>query len=179
MQTFLSRPNHTVIGSVRDVAAARARGLEALPAAPGSKLVLVKIESALLTDPAKAVEELETLGITKLDIVIANAAVEGGDVLATSVGDLEAFVNTLTVNVVAPLALFKATYKLLHNAPNPKWASISTSQASLASHVAAFELMGQRPLGFSYGASKAALNHLGLSLHEENPRVTVLNVDPG
>ncbi|KAM5346295.1 hypothetical protein ACJ41O_009300 [Fusarium nematophilum] len=179
VQTYLARPNHIVIGSVRDVDAARSKGLEDLPAAPGSKLILVKIESASFTDPAEAVRELESMGITKLDIVIANAAIAGGDVVAAAVGDAQDFANTLAVNVVGPLALFAATKPLLDHAAAPKWVSISSGVASMTNHDAMFTNMGGRPMGFGYGASKAALNHLSLNIHSENPKLTAIAVDPG
>lgn len=179
VKTYLAQPNHIIIGSVRDVAAARSSGLEDLPAASGSKLVLVKIESSSFTDPAEAAGELKALGISKLDIVIANAGVAGGAVVAVANGDAEDVLNTLAINVVGPFALFSATWPLLNQAPKPKWVSISSAVASLANHEAMFASMGGQPMGAGYGASKAALNHVSLNLHSENPKLTVLLVDPG
>ncbi|CAH0025565.1 unnamed protein product [Clonostachys rhizophaga] len=179
VQTYLARPNHIVIGSVRDIAAARSNGLEDLSAASGSKLVLVKIESTSFADPTRAVAELESWGITRLDIVIANAAIAGGKVAAAAEGDAEDFANILAINAVAPLALFAATKPLLDRATTPKWVSISSAVASLANHEAMFMNMGGRPMGFGYGASKATLNHLSLNIHSENPKLTAIAVDPG
>ncbi|KAH8745700.1 hypothetical protein F5883DRAFT_367972, partial [Diaporthe sp. PMI_573] len=179
VQTYLARPNHIVIGSVRDIAAARSNSLEDLPAAPGSELVLVKIESASFADPAQAVAELESRGVTRLDIVIANAAIAGSKVAVAAEGDAEDFADILAINAVAPLALFAATKPLLDRAANPKWVSISSAVASLANHDAMFTNMGGRPMGFGYGASKATLNHLSLNIHSENPKLTVMAVDPG
>ncbi|OLN89341.1 Norsolorinic acid ketoreductase 4 [Colletotrichum chlorophyti] len=178
VQAYLARPNHIVIGSVRDIAAARSNGLENLPAAPGSELVLVKIESASFTDPAKAVAELESRGISKLDIVIANAGI-AGEVAPAAEGDAEDFAKTLAVNAVAPMVLFAATKPLLDRAANPKWVPISSAVASLGNHNTMFTNMGGHPMGYGYGASKAALNHLSLNIHSENPRLTVVVVAPG
>ncbi|KAK7224704.1 hypothetical protein V2G26_012707 [Clonostachys chloroleuca] len=179
VQTYLARPNHIAIGSVRDIAAARSNGLEDLSAAPGSKLVLVKIESVSFVDPTRAVSELESWGITRLDIVIANAAIAGGKVAAAAEGDAEDFANILAINAVALLAPFAATKPLLDRATTHKWVSISSAAASLAKHEAIFINMGGRPMGFGYGASKATLNHLSLNIHSENPKLTVTAVDPG
>jgi norsolorinic acid ketoreductase len=154
-------------------------GLEDIPAASGSKLILVKIESASFTDPAQAVNELESQGITKLDLVIANAAIYGKAVLPVADGDAEDFANILAVNTVGPLALFAATKLLLDHAEKPKWVSVSSSVASISNHEATFAYMGGRPMGFGYGASKAALNYLTLNIHSENPNLTVIALDPG
>ncbi|KAL2835429.1 hypothetical protein BJY01DRAFT_252665 [Aspergillus pseudoustus] len=179
LKTYLARPNHIVIGSVRDIVAAKSEGLENLPAAPGSKVILVKIESASFTDPVQAVRALRVHGIIKLDIVIANAAISGRAVLPAAEGDAEDFANILAVNTVGPLALFAATKPLLDHAERPRWVSISSSVASIANHEATFAYMGRRPMGFGYGASKAALNHLTVNLHSENTNITVIALDPG
>ncbi|KAI9035491.1 uncharacterized protein KD926_003454 [Aspergillus affinis] len=54
VETFLLRPKHTVIGSVRDTTAEYVKELEGLPKADGSRLQLVKIESRNSADPAAA-----------------------------------------------------------------------------------------------------------------------------
>ncbi|KAH7397143.1 hypothetical protein BKA66DRAFT_437725 [Pyrenochaeta sp. MPI-SDFR-AT-0127] len=179
LQTYLARPSHIVIGSVRDVAAAKSKGLADIPAASGSKLILIKIESASFTDPSQAINELESQGVTKLDVVIANAAIAVKTVLPAANGDAEEFANILAINTVGPVALFAATKPLLDRAEKPKWVSISSSVASLANHEASFAYLGGRPMGFGYGASKAALNHLTLNIHSENPNLTVIALDPG
>ncbi|KAI9151517.1 NAD(P)-binding protein [Paramyrothecium foliicola] len=179
LQTYLAKPNHIVVGAVRDVATARSQGLEDLPVASGSKLILVKIDSASFSDPAKAVKELQYQGIARLDIVIANAGIAGKNVVPIADGDTEDFVNILAVNVIGPYALFAATKPLLDQSTQAKWASISSGAASLANHDALFAALGGRPMQAGYGASKAALNHFSLNLHSENPKLTVLVVDPG
>jgi len=128
IQTYLARPNHVVIGSVRDVAAARSNGLEGLPAAPGSKLVLVKIESISFGDPVQAIVDLESQGITRLDIVIANAAIAGSKVTTAAEGDAEDFANILAVNAVAPLALFAAKRAELRHGMTSRTSSQGTGR---------------------------------------------------
>ncbi|KAB5513514.1 hypothetical protein GE09DRAFT_1295088 [Coniochaeta sp. 2T2.1] len=70
-EAFLARPNHTVIAAVRDPSAA---SFSSLPVATGTRLVVVKTDSTSATDAFEAVKTLQDDGITKLDIVIANAA---------------------------------------------------------------------------------------------------------
>lgn len=114
-----------------------------------------------------------------MDLVIANAAISGKAVLPAVDGDAEDFANILAVNTVGPLALFAAASSLLDHAEEPKWVSISSSVASSANHEASFVYLGSRPMGFGYGASKAALNHLTVNIHLENPNLTVIALDPG
>ncbi|KAG4274470.1 hypothetical protein FPRO04_09428 [Fusarium proliferatum] len=50
-----------------------------LPKGPDTKLVIVKLDSAVDTDSDDAVTQLQKEGINSLDIVIANAGIaEGG-----------------------------------------------------------------------------------------------------
>lgn len=77
MQTYPLRPNTTVIGSVRDKTPSNAEDLKALPRAEGSRLLLVKIESASPADPFEAVKELEAAGIDLVDVAIASAGGSG------------------------------------------------------------------------------------------------------
>ncbi|KAH7131759.1 hypothetical protein B0J13DRAFT_529736 [Dactylonectria estremocensis] len=84
--------------------------------------------------PRKAVAELESRGINRLDIVSANADIASSKVAAAAEGDAEDFANILVINAVAPLVLFSATKSVLDHAANPKWVSISSAVASLANY---------------------------------------------
>jgi NAD(P)-dependent dehydrogenase (short-subunit alcohol dehydrogenase family) len=79
---------------------------------------------------------------------------------------LDALGALFTVNVVAPLGLIQAV--LPHLAPDGVIVNI-TSDAS----VEAYEGWG------GYGATKAALDHMGRVLAVERPDVRVLSIDPG
>lgn len=176
---YLGRPNHIVIGGVRDVAAAKAGELGRLSVAASSRLVLVKIEAESYTDPAKAVQDLEAQGITRLDIAIANAAVAGKEVVAVSESDPADFANILAINTVGPVVLFKATKPLLDRSENPRWIAISSTAGSSTDQPMTFKFMGSRPMGVGYGASKAALNHVVRHIHSENPGLTTIALHPG
>jgi norsolorinic acid ketoreductase len=154
-QAYLSRPNHLVIGSIRESAAAssQVKELQSFPAAEGSKLLLVKIESTSPTDAALAIQTVKDAGVEHLDLVIANA---GGSPLPTTPlksVDAQEMTTVYQVNAVGPLMLFQACRPLLQKAQSPKWISISTGGGSIT-------LMGTIRSwdGSSYAAAKAALN---------------------
>ncbi|KAF6784873.1 aflatoxin biosynthesis ketoreductase Nor-1 (short-chain dehydrogenase), partial [Colletotrichum musicola] len=68
---LLQRPSTTIVAGVRDPSSEASQALTTLPKADGSRLILVKIDSAVETDPAAAVAELQAKhGITSLDVVI-------------------------------------------------------------------------------------------------------------
>ena len=102
-----------------------------------------------------------------LDLVVNNASVLGPSPLprlrALRPADLA---EVLRVNVVAPLALVQEVLPVLR----PEAAIVNvTSDAS----VEAYEGWG------GYGASKAALDHLGAVLAAEEPELRVWSFDPG
>ncbi|KAH7375436.1 aflatoxin biosynthesis ketoreductase nor-1 [Plectosphaerella cucumerina] len=173
LNTFLSRPNHTVIGSVRDLSAPAVSELRAITPAEGSRLVLVKIESSNLSDPAEAVRQLQADGIDTLDIVIANAGITGTQGPIATV-DLEDTRKVFEVNTLGPTALFLATRPLLERAANPKWLSISTLLASIGRLHTIIEWPS-----LSYGTSKAALNFVTQSIHVWHEKITAISVHPG
>ncbi|KAE8338048.1 hypothetical protein BDV24DRAFT_177149 [Aspergillus arachidicola] len=173
VEQYLARPNHTVIGTVRDVKSAAAEELRALPAAEGSKVVLVKVEYTSTTDAVDAVKELEAQGITKLDIVIANAGIAGQQGRIETI-DPKGLAEVYLVNAVGPAVLFLALKPLLDRAETPKWLAISSGLASLHD-------LHKYPMfpGFPYNGSKAALNHFTKTIHVESPKIIAFAVSPG
>ncbi|UDD54920.1 hypothetical protein AFCA_002562 [Aspergillus flavus] len=173
VEQYLARPNHTVIGTVRDVKSAAAEELRALPAAEGSKVVLVKVEYTSTTDAVDAVKELEAQGITKLDIVIANAGIAGQQGRIETI-DPKGLAEVYLVNAVGPAVLFLALKQLLDRAETPKWLAISSGLASLHD-------LHKYPMfpGFPYNGSKAALNHFTKTIHVESPKIIAFAVAPG
>lgn len=173
VEKYLARPNHTVIATVRDVKSASADALRALPAAEGSKIVLVKVEYTSTTDAYDAVKELEAQGITKLDIVVANAGITGQQGPMENI-DPKGLAEVFLVNAVGPAVLFLALKPLLDKAESPKWMSISSAVASLQDleKYAMFR-------GFPYNTSKAALNYFTKTIHVENPNIVAFAISPG
>ncbi|GKU13756.1 unnamed protein product [Fusarium langsethiae] len=79
VQRILQKPSTTVIAAVRDPLHPSSKALLDLPKGLGTKLVIVKLDSAVDTDSDNAVAYLREEGINSLDIVIANAGIaEGG-----------------------------------------------------------------------------------------------------
>ncbi|KAK0648658.1 aflatoxin biosynthesis ketoreductase nor-1 [Cercophora newfieldiana] len=173
-ELYLSRPNHTVIGSVRDLSSLTATTLRSTTPAPGSRLILVKIEVTSPTDYTSAITHLTTAeSITHLDIVIANAGINGEltTVADTPISDLK---EVLDVNTVGPILLFQATLPLLLKSKNPKWIAMSTISSSIGSldQTAAFPTA-------SYGLSKAAFNFATRSIHFQHEGIVAVAVHPG
>jgi NAD(P)-dependent dehydrogenase (short-subunit alcohol dehydrogenase family) len=104
----------------------------------------------------------------RLDLLVANASELGPSPLPR-LADLppEAFEQVLRVNTVAPLALLQLLLPALRRADG---------RVLLVSSDAAVEAYS----GWGgYGASKAALDHLGAVLAAEEPALRVYAVDPG
>ncbi|KAF2652495.1 putative aflatoxin biosynthesis ketoreductase nor-1 [Lophiostoma macrostomum CBS 122681] len=169
-EIYLARPNHTVIGAVRNPSTATA--LKALPTGSGSSLIIIKIDSVSSTDPATAIEEIKSQGITAVDIVIANAGISQvfPPVHELEISDL---LEHLQVNVFGVILLFKAVRPLLLAATQPKFVTLGTSAASLS------EMATRNFPNSVYGTSKVALNYITLKTHFENPTLTAFPLDPG
>ena len=129
-ELYLAKPNHTVIAANRDPLHATSKALANLPTGPGSRLIVVKIDASVESDPFEAVKHLETQeDIHQLDVVIANAGVSyiWPEVSKLKIADLQAH---LTPNVFGVVWLYQATLPLLRKGTNPKWVTMG-SQAGV------------------------------------------------
>jgi len=176
VETYLLRPNHTVIGSVRDKESPLAKELQTLPTGEGSKILVVKIENTSTTDPTEAVKELKAAGVNHLDIVIANA---GGNSTIVSVPlDLvsaEEMKQTFETNAIGPLLLYQAVKPLLIKSSNsPKFVPITTIWGSIKNLP---KYRAERAP--AYGASKAGLNWLTVAAHSANDWLIAFVIHPG
>ncbi|EEY16816.1 aflatoxin biosynthesis ketoreductase nor-1 [Verticillium alfalfae VaMs.102] len=177
VQRILQKPSTTVVAAVRDPSHPTSKALVDLPKGADTKLIIVKLDSAITTDAAKAVAYIRSQGITSLDIVIANAGIaqDGTSVLSTSVA------NTLKhfqVNALGPLTLVQATADLLKASKTvaPKFVVISTIIGSISSQ----EIFSHFPKTSSpYGASKTSLNWFIRLLSFEEPWLTSILFHPG
>ncbi|RAL08198.1 SDR family oxidoreductase [Aspergillus homomorphus CBS 101889] len=102
----------------------------------------------------------------RLDGLVLNHGVLG-QVGKVAEADPAQWKQGLDVNFIGCVAFVKAALPALRE---PKGRIVFTSSAA---SVSAFRGWGL------YGASKAAMNHLALTLGEEEPDVTTLSVDPG
>lgn len=168
---LVKRPNTTVVATVRKLSSNTS--LSQLPTASGSKVIVVKIDSQDYSDPASAVAELQSKhGITKVDVVIANAGISDHYAPASKVSFAEAE-RHYAINVVAPIALFQATLPLLEKGSSPQFVGISSGAGSIGD-------MEKIPIQVTaYGGTKAALNFFLRKAHFENPNISIYAVNPG
>ncbi|KAH7375344.1 aflatoxin biosynthesis ketoreductase nor-1 [Plectosphaerella cucumerina] len=177
LQRILQKPSTTVVAAVRDPSHPSSKALADLPKGPDTKLIVVKLDSAIETDAADAVAEIRKQGVTFLDIVIANAGIAqgGGSVLSTTAANAR---KHFDVNVLGPLTLAQATVDLLKASPTgaPKFVAISAIMGSIGSQ----ELFHLFPKTSSpYGGSKSALNWFIRLLSIEEPWLTAFVFHPG
>jgi NAD(P)-dependent dehydrogenase (short-subunit alcohol dehydrogenase family) len=143
-----------VVTDARDAAALAGLG-PAVVAVPGD-----------ITDAEHRAALVEAAG-DRIDLVVNNAGGLGLSPLPSLTGyPLDALRELFDVNVVAPLGLIQEAVPRL--ADGAVVVNI-TSDAS----VAAYEGWG------GYGATKAALDHIGRALAVERPDLRVLTIDPG
>ena len=130
LASYLAKPSHTVIALNRDPSHASSRSLSELSTGSGSKLIVIKSNASVETDPFDAVKELEKQGIDHIDLVIANAAVGYMYPLVRDlkIADLQAH---LEPNVFGVVRLFQATRPLLLRAETPKWVTMGSSAGCL------------------------------------------------
>jgi norsolorinic acid ketoreductase len=173
---YLSRPDNTVVAAVRNPSSREARALGELPKAPGNTLVVVKIDSTSDTDAQEAVTDLTAAhGITKLDVVIANAGIFRVHAY-TKVSDMKPadLLEHVDVNTAGTLRLFQATLPLLQKGTNPRFLGLS----AVVSSISGMEDCVPFTMPAS-GASKAALNFLVRRIHFEHPELITFAVHPG
>jgi NAD(P)-dependent dehydrogenase (short-subunit alcohol dehydrogenase family) len=151
-RAYLAQPNTIVIGSVRNKADPKYQDLKSSPAASGSKLILVTIESSSQTDPQQAVEDIKTAGINHVDIAIANAGFSPVPAPPETV-EIKDMEETFRINTLGPLILFQALKPLLDKSSAPKWLSVSSVVGSIAN----IEAYSTAALS-AYGVAKAGLN---------------------
>ncbi|KAK3311862.1 hypothetical protein B0H66DRAFT_614621 [Apodospora peruviana] len=180
-EIFLARPNHTVIGAVRDPSSSTASTLQSFRAAKDTKLLLVKISSNSDTDAVDAIATIKAAGVDHLDIVIANAGISSTSAFAKVDGvKLKDIRDMFEVNTLGPLKLFIAAFPLLKATADskgpgaPKFVGVSTNAASIVDveENAPYLLAG-------YGTTKAALNYLVRRAHAENDWLTAFVINPG
>ncbi|KAK0620873.1 norsolorinic acid reductase-like protein, partial [Immersiella caudata] len=113
-ETYLLQPNHTVIASVRDTSSPSALSLQSLPTAPGSRALLVKIESTNPTDLSTAIKHLLDVGTNHIDVAIANTGGTSGRKLAlVETAPPEDVLDLFEITAMAPLYFYQAVLPLL------------------------------------------------------------------
>ncbi|KAI4672897.1 uncharacterized protein J4E78_001400 [Alternaria triticimaculans] len=170
VETYLARPNNTVIAVARTTSSAEP--LKSLPVGKDSKLIVTAYDSRDTEGPKKAIEELKSQGITTIDTVIANAGVSSDYAPVASVS-LDVLKSHVEVNAYGPLLLFQAVLPLLLKSSNPKFAALGTPIASITG-------MESRPFPMAaYGMSKVMLHWMVCKAHFDHPELTAFVLDPG
>jgi len=170
LQLYLAKPNHIVIAANRDLGHTTSKALADLPSGPGSRLIVVKTDASVESDPFEAVKKLTTQGIDHLDLVIANAGVSyiWPKVSELKIADLQ---GHLTPNVFGVVWLYQATLPLLLKSTNPKWVTIGSSAGWLEN---------QLPISnAAYATSKVAVHWLTKKMNGEEDQLTAFVISPG
>ncbi|WWC58663.1 uncharacterized protein I303_101207 [Kwoniella dejecticola CBS 10117] len=164
-KAYAKQPNTNVILGLRDPSGGSMPEIEV---ADGSKAIKVKIDSGDIPSAKKAMQELKSQGIDRLDIVIANAAI--GDCFgALKEVDLGSFEEHWRINVLAPLALWQACVPLMSEGSKFVWMS---SGASIMDRV-------PDKLDAGYGITKSSMNYLARYAHFEEPSIITFALSPG
>ncbi|KAI1405204.1 NAD(P)-binding protein [Hypoxylon fuscum] len=153
---YLLRPDHTVIGSVRDARAPSVQELTKLRTAEGSRLVL----------------DIEGAGLDHIDIVISSAAISHPPAPLDAL-DTELMVEAFRINAIAPVLLFQAVHKLLAKSSAPKWISVSSRPGSIAQPADFYWYIGP------YAISKAAQNWFTSTINTAVAPLTAFAIHPG
>lgn len=165
-----------MIAAVRDPSHSTSLALNNLPTGKDSKLIIVKIDASSPSDPAAAVQALEsTYDITSLDTVIANAGIAK---VFPRVHEAtpEEMMEHYNINVIGVILLFQALRPLLLSGGSgrvPKFVTMGSGSASLTNMEIA------NVPNTPYASSKVALNYVTRRIHLENERIVAFPVDPG
>ena len=145
------KPDHVVIGTVRDLKSPKAEELKSLPTASGSRLLLVGVENTSFEDPKKAVETIEAAGVDHIDVVVANSGVSIG-AAPLEMADPKYFTESFNINVLSGIVLYQAVSSLLKKSLTPKWISVSSRGGSTSAPLPWYSYAA------AYCMSKAAQN---------------------
>ncbi|KAE8383473.1 NAD(P)-binding protein [Aspergillus bertholletiae] len=173
---YLQRPDTIVVAAVRAPDSAEAENISQLDGAPGSKVILVKINARSESDAGDAIEILSSQhGIDRLDIVIANAGIFDSaahqGVVDMKLTDLQEHID---VNAYGLIRLFQATWPLLEKSKKPIFLLNSAGAATMGG----MKTFAHFPLN-SYSASKLLANFFILRLKHEHPSLIAFAVHPG
>ncbi|KAK0120254.1 hypothetical protein ONS95_011660 [Cadophora gregata] len=176
LTSLITRPNTTIIAAVRNTAAAT-KSLSSLPFGQNSKLIIIKLDATIDTDPAAAVETLKTTHhITHLDVLLSNSGLMSPTSISPVLSTPPSTVREhFEVNTLGPLTLIQAFMPLLlaSPSPSPKFLVITSSVGSITD-------TEKFPVPFfAYGVSKAAANYLVRKVAFESPGVVTMAVNPG
>jgi NAD(P)-dependent dehydrogenase (short-subunit alcohol dehydrogenase family) len=157
------RRGWSVIGSVRDAAAAKA-----LEAELGTRFQALVFDVTDADAIARAAASLDR----PIDILINNAGIIGPERQSALDMDFDGFAQTLAVNVLAPLRIAQAFLPHLKRGERPRLMTVSSGMGSM-SYASSDHL--------AYRASKAAVNKVTQALATDLKRsgIAVVSIHPG
>ncbi|WQF77261.1 Putative short-chain dehydrogenase/reductase SDR, NAD(P)-binding domain superfamily [Colletotrichum destructivum] len=180
VKALIARPSTTVVASVRsDQAAASLKSsVEDVAKGDKSELHIMLLDFTKAPEPAKVLEAFNaaTSGtVDRIDVVVSNAAAAspGTPSLAISSEDLR---NAFEINTIAPLMVFQGLWPLMSQ-PRAT-GDVPAKFIGITSSVGSIESQEPFP-GGAYGPSKAALNWLVKSLHNQHENLVSVAVHPG
>ena len=171
---YLAKPNNTVIAGVRDPSSSSSQAFANISKGYGSSLIVLKIDNSAPAETKTSLELLESHHhVFKLDVVIANAAVQNQIFTPLAHVDPLQVQEHFSVNAVGTLVLFQAVLPLLQKSPKPKFVLLGSPMGSIGG-------MEKRPVPMgAYGVSKAAAHYLVRKIHFENESLIAFAIDPG
>jgi NAD(P)-dependent dehydrogenase (short-subunit alcohol dehydrogenase family) len=177
VKNFLSRDHTVVVASVRNAAAKRAleSQITTTHTGNGSSLHLIEADFTTAIPPeeiSRLVDAAAGNEAAHIDVLINNAAVCPPLVPATET-TADQLRTAFETNAISPLLVYQGLRPRLLKSSSPKLINITSSVGCIAD---------AEPLpGGGYGASKAALNWLTKSIHqqEEGSGMVVIALHPG
>ncbi len=121
-----------------------------------STLINIKLD---ITDYAKVSEMAQHFPTDKIDILINNAGYYGPKGYSLGNTDVNEWRKALEVNTIAPLKLTESLLPLIKSATHPKIVMVSSKVGSMTESTSGG--------GYIYRSSKAALNSVTKSLHND------------
>jgi norsolorinic acid ketoreductase len=173
---LLSRPNTTVVGTVRHQST-DIKPLEALPKADGSVLIITHLSisttstSEIETAHKSLADQLKANHITKINVLIANAGV-GSSFQTTATTPLSSVVTDFYANTLGPIALYQSLQPSLKAAENAKYIIIGSILGSIGAMAPGAPSLG-------YGVSKAGVHYVAKKIHHEEGSLVCVAVHPG
>ncbi|KAL0935882.1 aflatoxin biosynthesis ketoreductase nor-1 [Colletotrichum truncatum] len=180
VKTLLARPSTTIVGSVRNDAAAASLKSSIADVKKGDKSELHVMLLDLSTAPSPAaVREAFTVAtagtIDRIDILVSNAAAPF-PMLPIATTPVEDFRKAFEINTISPLMVFQGLWPLMDK---PRSATdVPAKFIGITSSVGSIETQEPVP-GGAYGPSKAALNHITKSLHGQHKDLVSVALHPG
>ena len=159
-----------VLGACRNPR--QADELQALAKSHPGELDIIQMDVADDDSVAAGARDVRSR-VGRIDVLVNNAAVGGGNDGSLETLDLAEMLRVLNINVLGAMRVIKSLLDRLRASPRPRVLNISSGLGAISTLTSCQSL--------SYGASKAALNYVSRSLAFDLKRhgIIVVSVGPG